>query len=146
MKGVKLAQMGLISQQRIGELERKAGNSVDFPLQDAFPWSKCCFGFQITDKTHVRITGGEIQIGDAQPIAAATATLEITVDYSLVGYEYDYSAKTFTVKNFGASITYDSAKYRRWLYEFRLISGAVNLSRINFMAPFLPSNFGDVPA
>jgi hypothetical protein len=118
---------------------------VEFPMHDAFPWAKCCFGYRLIDATHVKIYGGEIQIADATPVAAFEATLEITVDYSLVGYEYNHGTGAFAIKNFGASITYDASYYRKWLYEFRLVSGAISLNRLNFMGASLPSNFGDTP-
>lgn len=147
MKGsVRLAQLGLISSQKIVDLERKANGLVEFPLQDAFPWSLCCFGFRIYDATHVRIYGGEIQIADRVPVTVGNTALEITVDYSKVGYEYTYASGTLVIKNFGASMAYDAAHYRKWLYQFRLVNSLVSLFRLNFMGPSLPSNFGDTPS
>lgn len=143
-----LSRQNSAQQKRIEDLQHKSsslivrgGSAMGFPFG-----SDSAFGIEYISSNKVKIVGGEIQIADAVPVTCSSLELTISVDGSKVGYEYDYAAKTLEITNFGASMAYESGKYRKWLYEFSLVNGVAYYKGNNILSPSLPSNYGDVPA
>lgn len=145
MGDVNTARMLAISQRRIDYLQSKSPDFIERRgSAPGFPWGPySAFGIMYIYNDKVKLAGGEIQVGDQVPVTCAALEMQLTVDYSKVGYEYKYSDKSFTIINFGASIVYEAGYFRRWLFEFRLISGVAYFNRDNILSPGLPGNYGD---
>jgi len=122
-----------------GNQERPVRN----PL--GFPWNMCDFGYVRTGDDTFTIKAGEIQIGTNAPHIANGADITITTDGSFVGWQYRISLNSFTITNFGNSMTYSADYIRKWLYQFSLNGeGFAHISRYGFMNPSLPAVFGSL--
>jgi len=148
MQTLHLAKQNVNQQKRMDGLQEQSRSWIDFPKQaQGFPFCPGdAFNIEYIDGAKVKISGGEIQIADQPAVTCAALEVQITVDYSFVGYEYEYSSGSFAIKNFGSSMVYEAGFLRKWLYQFRFIENKAYYEKNGILNPSLPSNYGDSQA
>jgi hypothetical protein len=121
---------------RLQALRRQSSGIIERPLMtsaESFPWEKLCFGFRISGAT-VTIMAGEVIWGLEEIVVAETSPITIAYDYSYIGVETDGSTASIIGPSTSRAVfRSDSAKRRKWLWQFRLVSGAVSMIRIGHM-------------
>ena len=121
---------------------------------------KCDFGIKWMSLDSICLLPGELVIGlhvSRCPALGLTTTFKIPVGTTCyLGWEYAFSSKLATWQNFGATMSYDGAHVRRWLYKVQCVNlvskdknGAdVNTPRLFLVGMghfngFAPGNFGE---
>lgn len=114
-------------------VQRRAGRLIIPASAGRFPWHKLEFGYSVSGNV-VTIFPGQIEWGEQSLITEET-DVTIALDYSYVGIEAYFDGGQLTAAIIGPSTARTdfyptSTKYRRALYQFRLVSGAVTLAKV----------------